>query len=85
MLRFVVSYESGGLGDKLRIIVDTQSGINYIQVCYDHVTRLTPLLYKSAIISNYFKNLASLKISRLCIGLYIDAEGQVVVKPIAKK
>ncbi|WP_425520417.1 DUF6440 family protein [Turicibacter bilis] len=57
-LRFVVSYKSGGLGDKLRIIVDTQTGINYIQVCYNHVTGLTPLLYKSVIISKYFKNLA---------------------------
>ncbi|MFQ6895964.1 DUF6440 family protein [Turicibacter bilis] len=57
-LRFVVSYEPGGLSDKLHIVVDTQTGINYIKICYDHVSGLTPLLYKSVILSTYFKNLA---------------------------
>ncbi|WP_370456852.1 DUF6440 family protein [Turicibacter bilis] len=42
----------------MHIIVDTQTGINYIKICYDHVSGLTPLLYKSVILSTYFKNLA---------------------------
>lgn len=42
--RFILSYEQGGLHDELRIIVDTQTGVNYIQVYYDQGTGLTPLL-----------------------------------------